>query len=633
MFQSNENSSRSLNRVAELLFRQSQLFGQLSVDQGISRGQVKSALVRAGPVKSLLTSLETMANLRFGSVRLPFCYNRETWSNQQPAGGYTTASSAPLPSEVLSSLLLAWNLHNPGSRTINYSASDPEVTSIGEKSNLVERLIRSTLAVVARGDFTAGLEYLFDLLQAGFIINTRTLSNALIILLVARSQAESDTDMISRFYGGSVPESSEDSINLDVHYEWLEIESLGINWIDFGSLAHAVNFRVNRSRIEPYIVGLLEATLARVDFVRGAETFDDWVVGQTTLGGQISVITAIVNGLIRSVPLAMQAILSQLEEIRADVGSLTKTLAMQYGIPSYYSGFEFIKHIAEQYKRVLGEDWADRFFTERLLVPQALRSALLPDLVIQNKAAEWDALSWTLAQPFCYALRDQVPVAVISKKSDTSIELMRLAEPVVPSFLSRTAGLDLTKILTADAAQEPSERFGADSGLVQAIGAMVLRSENDYSSPSWMSVIDALDPKHVEAQNGSIFRQRSNLDVILEEYKDECIQEIMAGLELAWQQDGDGPPAEAIRVLSSLLEMYPWNAAAFQELSIATDQNGDPRAALEFMIRSLVLDPRKSVPWQSLSVILRRLDAQRESRLAQAIGMATKQIEHLYVLA
>lgn len=89
MFHSNPDASTALRRLAELMFRQSQLFGQLSVDQGISRGQIQRAIMRVGPILSLLTTLEKITDLRFDSVRLPFCYNLISWAKDYPAGGYT----------------------------------------------------------------------------------------------------------------------------------------------------------------------------------------------------------------------------------------------------------------------------------------------------------------------------------------------------------------------------------------------------------------------------------------------------------------------------------------------------------------------------------------------------------------
>jgi Flp pilus assembly protein TadD len=633
-FHSNPNASTALRRLAELMFLQSQLFGQLSVDQGISRGQIQRAIMRVGPVLSLLTVLEQIADLRFDSVRLPFCYNRETWAKDCPAGGYTAGSDAPLPSQVLSSLALSWNLHDSISRTINTSVSDPGWASTGESTNLVERLIRSALAVVMREGFATGLEYLFDLLRAGYIIDTEPLVNAMSILLVARAQTDSDTDMASRFYGGSLPESNEGGINQDIYYDWMRIESLRVNWRNYRSLVDIVDFSIDLSKIAEYIAGILKATLARVGLVREAATFDDWVIGQITLSGEITVATAVISGLVRPVPLAMRAALSQLEEIRADVGGLVNVLKLQCGIPSYYAdeNLEFVKHVAQQYKRTLGDEWVDRFFAERLLVPRVLRPTLLPDLAIQNKNAEWDALSWLLAEPFCLMLRSQEPAVVISKKSDTSISLERVTEPTVSSFVSRTAGLDLKDVLDTDASNEWVQRVGVSSEVL-AIGAMTLWS--NFSSgqvTSWKTVVDGLDPKQVEAQHGAVLRQRDNTAVVLSEYSDLCSKEVLAGLESAMQESSAGRIAEAVRILSRLRETYPWNAFVYQELSIATDQNGDPNTALELMLQALVLNPRQSLTWQSLSVILQRLGAQEESRIALATSMAVKQVEELYPL-
>jgi hypothetical protein len=661
LFSSAPDAAKGLCRIADLLFRQSQMFGQLSIDRAVSRGQVHHAIIRTNAVAFLLQVLETTADLRFGSIPFPFCYNRASWAKEQPAGGYTSASSAPLPSDALKSLVAAWNLPKSGLGTINYSAADRELTSTTERSSLVERLIRSALAVVATRGFSDGLEYMFDLLKAGYVIDTGPFVDALSVLLVARSQATSDAEMTKRFFGGTLPASNAELIDADICYDHLKIESLSGHWeSESRALLDMVAFQIDHDTLTTFLGGLLETTLREVNCVRSSDSYDEWLIGQITLAGRITAVISVITKLARTLPLGAQAVLSQFKEIRADVGAMTLNLSDHYGVPSYFDegSIGFVAYIAGQYRRTVGTDWADRLFAERLLIPEALRSALLPDLVVRDKPLEWDALTWMIARPFCLALGQQEAVVVSSAESETSIRLETLTEPQLPAYLSRTTVFDGDRVLRIDAVRQWVQQFGPASEAEQKVflrqvmaTKKALRAHSE--SGDWVDFLTALslgrahsgdfsrathivadlDPARVEALDGNVVVERPGAAVSLNDYKLLLNGELFGELELAMRANEEGRRAEAIEALQLLRYTYPWAATVYQELSIATDESGDPEAALELIIRALVLDPRQSLLWHSLGVILERIGARRESAITMAISVSTRQIENKYQLA
>jgi len=73
-------------------------------------------------------------------------------------------------------------------------------------------------------------------------------------------------------------------------------------------------------------------------------------------------------------------------------------------------------------------------------------------------------------------------------------------------------------------------------------------------------------------------------------------------------------------VINEMLERYPLNHQFLLERAIMSDEAGDAEAACEDLINAICLSPRDWMPWQSLSVVCRRLDFMSDCVVARVIA-------------
>jgi len=662
-FSSNADATQGLRKLAELLFEQAQLFGQLSVDQRVSGAQIESAIIRTGPVLSFLEVLEQVVDLQFDSA-YPFCYNRDAWPTNVCAGGYTSDPIELRPSEVLRSLVLAWNLPDVGLQTISTSKGLADFSSEGIRSGVVHRFIRGALAVASIAGLEASIDYVFDLLRCGYAMDSRSITDALCLLLVGRSQSEDEMSMVAKFYGGRAPKTALETIENDITYEWIEVAGLGWRWESPSKVTDAADFVINSEKVRPHLQAILSRALRDVESVRASKSFDEWLVGQVTLAGQLTVVDSVITSVSEDLSLPTRALLSQFEEIRADAGSLAESIANGHGVPSFFDEEirAFREHVADSFRRLSGPNWEARFFKERLLVPEALRASLLPNAsptpVLASEFPEWDAISWVAAQPLCHSLRQQEPVIVVSAGNAKSLRLRKMASPVVPAKYCRSRTLDngvliiSDEVLTAFAdwgITDPDEAVAlmrdisstlshsylepsTSDVVIDMLARTLLRRDSNFGDRRVSWSIDDQRPDLISSLDGKAVRLGHDRSVLIGQYTAALAAEISGVLRSAFDCNARGDHRGAVDILEQLRVRFPWCAPVYQELGINLDQSGLSERALEAMTRAVVLEPRQSLLWQSLGVILARLDAGREGAIAQAIAQAAAQVEHKYAL-
>jgi len=75
----------------------------------------------------------------------------------------------------------------------------------------------------------------------------------------------------------------------------------------------------------------------------------------------------------------------------------------------------------------------------------------------------------------------------------------------------------------------------------------------------------------------------------------------------------------AITLLNSLLNYYPFFSHIYYELGISHDENKNSVQALSYLMKSIIMTPIKSIIWKSLGIVLSKLGYQRESFLAISV--------------
>jgi tetratricopeptide (TPR) repeat protein len=293
---------------------------------------------------ALLTALESNAQARFRSP-VPYRFGLGTRPAGAPLAGWTDESI--LPSAVLGSMFSTW-------LAIASSENPQEVE--------FNRTLRSMLWVLTQSGQSSPFDYLLDLCVHGHVSNALAAGRAGAFLLTGLAQAKSTDEIIHRLYGGSFPGNDE---------EWLVPYPIP-EWLEPATPTHETR-RV--------IESMLERLLRMLDEVRAAATIDEWLSRLGGLQAGLTVFRWLVKFALPDQSLALQAVVSQFDEIRADMPALLFGLSLG----SFEQCVEYQTAIAVPYG-------AARFAEERQLIPpHAMSRPALPG---------WSAPSGSAAFPY-----------------------------------------------------------------------------------------------------------------------------------------------------------------------------------------------------------------------------------------
>ena len=388
LFTSDEATATAIRPIVEALFDELGAFGRLmsgmeSSDRPDERVVVRYLRERAAVTLMLLQVLEIRAGLRFRSTegnsdteafksasrRIPFCYNRADWPDDGPLAGYSDSPAAPLPHQVVRSMIGNWRL-------------DTDTSGDGRSS--AGRMLLSALWICASEGLIKAIAFLLDLQVHGFAPSKNSLGEAITMLVLARNQADSEEDMLTRFLGGSIPPNSSD---------WLQVELSG-DWVEQRTIAR------DQSGVISF---LLTQVISQVDRVRAARNRDDWVLGCADVQILIHTLNFVVDGTGVETSVTFQAVLAQLEEVEGDAsGAVGFTLPMA----AWVRNVQLL--VGNKFQEVYGDQWKEHLYRERLIVPAALRSKLFG---LEERVPDgWIGPSWRLAHPISLLAKDQPPL-------------------------------------------------------------------------------------------------------------------------------------------------------------------------------------------------------------------------------
>lgn len=549
MFQTAPKAESALLHIGEGLFRELQAFGRMSGTLEQPPGDPKGYLRdRALPTWKVLSALEALADLRF-DIPIPHSYAFGRWPASAPVGGYTGSSAEPRPSEVVRAMVDHW-----------------DALASGLTTDL--RLLRSALYVAHRTDLPHAVEFLLALHGAGAAPQEASLLRVLKTLLVARAAVASDEDLVPFLLQGPAPEEPggwQDALSSlpeqSVPYETAPLPKACSSMLE-AALSHAVREVVQ---------------------VRESCDFDTWYEQRLNLRGLLFVVRRLVSDAHGAPPISIQAIVSQLEEIEMDGEALRLTSLMKpFAVndpPSYRRDLSYAREeVGRGYREAFGQEWAERLFHERLLVPAALGPAVLnadaPEL-----PTEWGGLSRRLAHPF-----------------------IALFRPGLSPHLYRATRFETTQLAGLDEVQ----RFFKRAGLA-AEAAQVLIDREYRGARSNQSLPDI---------------DRENLRRVLQgAHTLLCGVEMHAILSDVANRSAQGDARGALDRIEYGLALYPWNSELYFAQALAHSELRDWAAAREDLVEALVLSPTLALGWQHLRIVLAALGREDESELASQMAL------------
>lgn len=594
-------------RIAEGLLKEMSAFGVMAAGRDILPEQLEQYASRIPVTSMMLEAAEGTAGLRFGTDRFPFVYNTVRWDKQAPLAGWTTDSAVPRPSQLPWSLLGSWMM----------ALQEPERSTRN-------RLLRAVLWQTSRADLRSGLQLAADLSGAGYLLNRDDLKKVVALVLLARDQVGSDSDMVAGLLGGRTPDSPEGFLGA----------ALSPSWVTRTEVTSAA-----ASALIQYLLQIIAPVIATA---RSSPSLGEWVLNQQRLYNLIGPALNAIRAVLPKPPLALRAVMAQLREINADAGNSTEMLKIKLGhrIPSYEMLANQALVVALQYRARVGDDWADRLCNERVVVPDQLRTLLLditgdwPSTPAESHATnefigrqvahqkpgcpqQWAAFSPEYANPFVHVLRPELKDPRFVSTSPLGLGYLG-QHPLIQQVFTSNAitGQEEQRSLLGEAAwSRPSRFLSKQDRLVierirsAAAGVIPLVAEMDVSQPlpepTWTQspLIDEL----VEALAAA---DKATGMMIL--------QDVMSG---AMRLSSEGSHMDAMLTLFQFQVRYPWCADAWAGLAAVQSAMGERPAAFHALVQALTLDPINAGTWGLLEGILAAApETEAESALVAAFA-------------
>lgn len=579
LLRANENAAYGICQIAEALFEETIFFGRLLGFRSYKWEIVHHYLMdRQKAVMPLLGLLEDVGDLQFtsdGGRRIPYCYNRLDWPPDAPLAGYSDEPGAPAPHQILVSLIGNWRLCSEDFRSLDEAAGNDEAgndakqslapaedASEGdpdEQSPVFYRILLVGLWTCWHGGLLSAIRMILDLQANGFFPDLEAVLDAISLLFLSRAAVGSDQEIVQNCYSGSIPQGVPEWLDADFSFEWLNADrepqaemssDVAATYPDLWSF-------------------MLERAFSEIERVRQSASLDEWVLGCADLDGFLHLVHWIANDAERQ-PVAMRAVMGQLEEVSCDAPSLGSLVFSIDGWAGY------ARLIGQMFEEKFDEQWKEALCRERLIVPYRIRARLL-DLTGPVPAG-WSSISFRLVKPYLSLNRPgNYPGDWRSRPFDAETVL---ADPRVAPLLVQHGISD---------------------------------PRNQYQ------IVDAeLNPATKLAP--PISYPRDDLKRVLAVVKaDLARQEVLNGLFPKEKPFTKRRPT-SFAGLEALHDLYPNNSAVLWELAVACDKEGRPEDALGYAVEAIVLEPEEEGMWQSLQVILHHLGHEREARLAEAVS-------------
>jgi hypothetical protein len=579
LFEADETATAALREIAEALFEERISFGQLLGTRTYEWATVDRYLSgRSNAVAPLLGLLEHACGLRFapGGRRIPYCYNRADWSADAPLAGYSDEPDAPLPHQVLVSLIGNWRMNaadvpdasdpgDPDGDAGPNAAGGPGEAEDADtrQSPLYGRVLISALWTCYHRGLRPAIEMVLDLLGHGFFPSVLAVAEAVTLLAVGRAAAGSDQELVRKYLGGTVPQTQAQWLSADIDASWLGAAGLR---------GESAGLAVAAPDVASF---LLEYTFAAVTRTRQARSLDEWLRGCAVLWPLISVVHGLLSSGEASLPVSVRAAFGQLEEVAADAFSVDNVVLTIDGWAGY------AQLIGQMFRREFGDQWKEALYRERLIVPKALRARLLD---LEGTAPpEWTVLSQRLVWPF-----------------------LALNKPGTLPGDMRTSTFDADAVL-------------ADGRITSLLAAHGVEDAADQRL-----IIDTELHTDTMPMVSISYPWQETRDALAEVLVDLARRDVLDRVYPATGRRSQRRPAP-LAGLAAALDLYPNNSAVLWEVAVATDRSGRPAEALPYLVQAIVLEPDEPGMWQSLGVVLDRLGHPAEARMAQAIGRYWKE--------
>lgn len=423
------------------------------------------------------------------------------------------------------------------------------------------RLRSAALWMTYRHGFAAAVDYLLDLLAGGFALDPGGVARTILWLTRFLPAEGSDAQGVERLLGGRIPATAAG---------WMDALSPEEGLEEAPPVSHP-------ARVQEVIFTLINRCLETIAQVRwSSRSLDAWLLGHAKLHALTEATLRACHALSPDPPLTLRSVLSQLEEVKADGPAVL--LVQKEFLPFDFS-FAAMGGLGLIFRGKAGTGWEERFFEERVLVPAALRDRVFAGGLREVPLPpRWQRLSWRLVSPVRAGLL--LPGSLFLGRSQ------------LPAAESLLADEPLRETLESQEIREPAAQ--------RQVVEDRLDDRLDWSASRY-------DREAVDAAVRAALDRTS-------------YHEIRSGFRASREETPAEELAEIDQAIGGLLALYPWNSSLHLEMAITRDRQERPREAVKHLLAAILLDPAGSMPWRSLSVVMRRIDHPAEAVVASIVA-------------
>ncbi|MER5833146.1 hypothetical protein ABT116_20365 [Streptomyces sp. NPDC002130] len=360
-------------------FQEAMVFGRMcrtdewDFDGGKQHSRVRYYCeAREIPFLKVTAVLEDTIGLQFtdAAAQIPYRHVGATWPPGCPLAGHVTVPSKLSPFTWLSTFFVHWNL-----------VPDDDSAREGEYF----RVLRSTLWICHESGLRAAVDYVADLVETGQVVSVFSAIMVVAQLIIVSARTDSPQELVASLMDGRLPRKPD---------EWL---------IFYPTLENAEPVRLTadgRAAVESLVV----RGWSQVEKTRAASSLDEWLSSVAALQGLLTLVMHSVAMAVANPSTALRAVVSQFEELSADI--FAATVDMEVGLEGNAGLPQFLSYQRDLEKHFLnrGDTSGRRFRRERLLLPLPIYGSsdeLPPD---------WGEPSWRIALPWksCHSFVDEL---------------------------------------------------------------------------------------------------------------------------------------------------------------------------------------------------------------------------------
>lgn len=304
--------------------------------------------------------LQQETGLRFAEADVPYRHIRATWPHDVPLAGYIREDPDLTPSRWLATVFWNWRMY----------ASSQDATA-----SEFHRIFRSALWVCSRHGVGAAVRYVTDLVLTGQTVDIETAAWSVGRIAIASTDTPDPTRLVDRLIRGGIPAAPD-------------------GWIDFAPSDELDALRPGRPSavLAQAIEALIERGWALIRATRTAVSAVDWLSTLLATEGLLTFTDTFIRTTVENVPIAVKAILSQFEEILADIPVVLMVVHNELARGRSIDAVIAYQREIEHRMRARGDLDGIRFRSERLLVPTKILEAG-PD-------EAWRLPDWRMGTPW-----------------------------------------------------------------------------------------------------------------------------------------------------------------------------------------------------------------------------------------